>query len=129
MIDLDTKLDLDTQAQNVVVTQEYDPTRPGVRQTSAYSHPIARPPPRPPDLADWRSYRTDIGTDPSLDFEENSPHQEGINTEMYKNPDQFYIEEHQELADLVNSSRLVQKYLPKQTDIDKILDVIKRKVL
>ena len=48
---------------------------------------------------------------------------------MYESPDQSYIEEPQELADLVNTSRLVQKYLPKQTDIDKILDVIKRKVL
>ena len=33
------------------------------------------------------------------------------------------------MTDLVNTSKLVQKYLPKQTDIDKILDVIKRKVL
>ena len=33
IIDLDTKLDLDTQLQNAVVTQQYDPTEPGVRQT------------------------------------------------------------------------------------------------
>ena len=88
-----------------------------------------RPPPRHPDLADRRNYRTDIGTDPNLDFEENSPHQEGIIAEMYVSPDQSYIEKPQELTDLVNTSKLVQKYLPKQTDIDKILDVIKRKVL
>ena len=88
--------------QNAVVTQQYDPTRPGVRQTPAYSHPIARPPPRPPDLADRRGYRTDIGTDPNLDFEENSPHQEGIIAEMYESPDKSYIEEPQKLADLVN---------------------------
>ena len=113
--------------QSAVVTQQYDPTRPGVRQIPAYSHPIARPPPRPPDLADKRSYRTD--TDLNLDFEENSPYQKGIITEMYESPDQSYIEQPQELADLVNTSKLVQKYLPKQTDIDKILDVIKRKVL
>ena len=48
---------------------------------------------------------------------------------MYESPDQSYIEQPQELADLVKTSKLVQKYLPKQTDIDKILDVIKRKVL
>ena len=70
--------------QNAVVTQQYDPTRTGVRQTPACSHPIARHPPRPPDLADRRSYRTDVGTDPNLDCEENSPHQEGIITEMYE---------------------------------------------
>ena len=33
------------------------------------------------------------------------------------------------MADLVNTSKLVQKFLPKQTDIDKILDIIRRKVL
>ena len=70
-----------------------------------------------------------MGTDPNLDFEENPPHQEGIISEMYEIPDQSYIEEPQELADLVNTSKLVQKYLPRQTYIDKILDVIKRKVL
>ena len=48
---------------------------------------------------------------------------------MYVSPDQSYIEEPQELVDLVDTSKLVQKCLPKQTDIDKILDVIKRKVL
>ena len=48
---------------------------------------------------------------------------------MHVSPDQSYIEEPQELIDLVNTSKLVQKYLPKQTDIDKILDEIKRKVL
>ena len=48
---------------------------------------------------------------------------------MYVSPDQSYIEEPQELVDLVDTSKLVQKYLPKQTDMAKILDVIKRKVL
>ena len=48
---------------------------------------------------------------------------------MYVSQDQSYIEELQELVGLVDTSKLVQKYLPKQTDIDKILDFIKRKVL
>ena len=34
-----------------------------------------------------------------------------------------------ELIDLVDRERIVQKYIPKQTDIDKILKVIQRKVL
>ena len=34
-----------------------------------------------------------------------------------------------ELIDLVNTERIVQKYLPKQTDIDRILKVIQREVL
>ena len=115
--------------QNAEVTQQYDPTRPGVRQTPAYSHPTSRLPPRPPDPVDDRTSRTDVDTDPNLDFEENSPHQEGIITEMYESPDQSYIKEPQNLANLLNTSNLVQKYLPKQIDIDKILDIIKRKVL
>ena len=63
-----------------------------------------------------------------MDFEENSPYQEGIITKMYISPDQSYIVQLQELPNLVNTSKLVQKYLPRQADIDKILDIIKRKV-
>ena len=61
-------------------------------------------------------------TDPNIDFEENSPHQEGIISETFESPDKSYIKEPHELADLVDTSKLVQKFLPKQTDIDKILD-------
>ena len=64
-----------------------------------------------------------------MDFEENSSHQGGIITEMYVAPDQSYIEQPQELTKLVNTSKVVQKYLPRQADIDKILDIIKKKVL
>ena len=34
-----------------------------------------------------------------------------------------------EMTDLVDTDKIVQKYLPKQTDIDNILKVIQRKVL
>ena len=34
-----------------------------------------------------------------------------------------------ELVDLIDTNKIVQKYLPKQTDIDKILKVIQRIVL
>ena len=85
--------------------------------------------PRPPDLPDRRNYRTDTGIDPNIYFEENSPHKEGIIAVMYVSPDQLYIEQPQELSDLVDSTKLVQKYLPKQVDIDKIREIIKRKVL
>ena len=122
-----------TQLQDVTITQTqfpYDPTGPETRQTPSHIHPITRPPPRPPDLIDnRRDSRPESTTNPNIDFEENSPHQEGIISETYISPDQSYIEEPQELVDLVDISKLVQKYLPKQTDIDKILDVIKSKVL
>ena len=72
---------------------------------------------------------TNINTDINLDFEENSPFQEGITSEVYQRPDKSVFQEPQELNDLINTGDLIQKFLPKQTDIDKILKVIQRKVL
>ena len=46
-----------------------------------------------------------------------------------KGQNKSYIEEPMELKDLVDTTKLVQKFLPKQEDIDKILGIIKRKVL
>ena len=63
------------------------------------------------------------------DFEENSPYQEGIISEIYQRPDKSQLIDPPELIDLVNTERVVQKYLPRQTDIDRILKVIQRKVL
>ena len=111
VIDLDAKPDLDSHTQNAVVTQQYDPTRPEVRKVSSYSHPTTRLPPKPLDIVSTdTTSKTDIGTDLNLDFEENSPQQEGIITEMYKSPDKSYIHEPQNLADIVNTSNLVQKF-------------------
>ena len=69
------------------------------------------------------------GPDSNLDIEENSPHQEGTITETYVAQDKSYLEQTQELIKVVNTSKLVQRHLPKQADIDKILNIIKRKVL
>ena len=90
-----------------------------------------RPPQRPPDLDDnkRRGFRPNLITDSNIGFEENSLHQGGIISETYESPDKSYIEEPHELADLVDASKLVQKFLPKQADIDKILDIIRRKIL
>ena len=48
---------------------------------------------------------------------------------MYESPDKSYLEQAQELSDLVDSTKIIHKYLPKQVYIDKILNIIKRKVL
>ena len=48
---------------------------------------------------------------------------------MYESPDKSYLEQLQELSDVVDSTKIIHKYLPKQVDIDKILNIIKRKVL
>ena len=101
------------------------------RPTPSYPDPYARPPPKPPDI-DPLSNRKDLldnDSDRKVEIEENSPFQEGIISEIYERPDNSYVQEPQELTDLIDTSKLIQKYLPKQTDIDKILDIIKRKVL
>ena len=90
------------------------------------------PPPRSPDVTDaidgWKDL-LDNDLDRNVGIEENSTFQEGIISEIYERPDMSYVQEPQELKDLRDTTKLIQKFLPKQTDIDKILDIIKRKVL
>ena len=62
-------------------------------------------------------------------FEENSLYQEGVISEIYQRPDKSQLVDPPELTDVVDTDKLVPKYLPKQTDIDKILKFIQRKVL
>ena len=71
----------------------------------------------------------DNDLDRNIDIEENSPFQEGIISETYERPDTSYVQEPYELKDLIDTTKLIQKFLPKQMDINKILDIIKRKVL
>ena len=97
-----------------------------------YHDSYSRPPPRPPDvtnLIDSQKDLLDNDLDRKVDIEENSPFQEGIISETYKRLDASYVQEPYELTDLIDTTKLIQKFLPKQTDIDKILDIIKRKVL
>ena len=102
------------------------------RPISPYPDPFLRPPPRPPDetdVKDTRNYLLGLDMDRNIDFKENSPYQEGIISEMHGRHDKSYIQESSELKDLIDTTKLVQKFMPKQADIDKILDIIKRKVL
>ena len=102
------------------------------RPSPPYHDPYSRPPPRPPDVTDPIDSRKDLSDndlDRNVDIEENSPFQEGIISEIYERLDTSYVQEPQELKDLIDTTKLIQKFLPKQMDIDKILDIIKRKVL
>ena len=97
-----------------------------------YHDLYSRPPPRPPDVTNSIDSQKDLldnDLDRKVDIEENSQFQEGIISETYERPDMSYIQEPYELTDLVDTTKLIQKFLPKQMDIDKILDIIKRKVL
>ena len=63
------------------------------------------------------------------DIEENLPFQENIISEIYERPDKTYFQEPIELKDLIDTKNSIQWFLPKQTDIDKILEIIRKKVL
>ena len=88
--------------------------------------PNNRLPPKPPDIGETDPHQE---PHPRMDIEENSPDQEGIITKAYVAPDWSYLEQPQELIKLVNTSKFVQWHLPWQADINKILNLIKRKVL
>ena len=98
---------------------------------SCWPNPYFRPPPRPPDNLWLQSLqtKTEVETVVDIEFEENLPHQEGIISEIYQRPDKSYFQEPKDLESLIDTSKLVQKFLPKQTDIDKILKIIQQKVL
>ena len=90
-----------------------------------YLEPSLRPPPKPPDNV---SKKQEVESS-KIEIEENSPFQENIISEVYERPDKSYFQEPIELKDLVDTNNIVKRFLPKQTDIDKILEVIERKVL
>ena len=50
-------------------------------------------------------------------------------SETFQRLDKLFFQKPKELGDLINKENLIHKYLPKQKDIDKILEVIQRKVL
>ena len=50
-----------------------------------------------------------------LDFEENSPFQEGIISETIQRPDKSFFQKLKELEDLIDMGNLIQQFLPKQT--------------
>ena len=71
----------------------------------------------------------DINPNINFEFGENSPFQEGVMSETFQRLDKSFFQDPKELGDLINKEHLVHRYLPKQTHIDKILEVIQRKVL
>ena len=60
-------------------------------------------------------------SDINFDFEENSPFQEGVMSKTFQRPDKSFFQKPKELRDLINKGNFIHKYLPKQTDVEKIL--------
>ena len=122
------------QNQPVDPTHIVQPIGPMIqhRPFPSYHYLYSTPPPRPPDVTNltdsWKDLLDD-DLDRNIDIEENSPFQEGIISETYIRPDMSYDQEPYELTDLIDTTKLIQKFLPKQMYIDKILDIIKRKIL
>ena len=116
------------QSRENIPEQRYVPQKPIIPM-----HPIQMPNPIPklPErvIQNDRQMNLELDLERNRDIEENSPYQEGIISEIYQRPHKSQLVDPPELTDLVNTERIVQKYLPKQADIDKILKVIQRKVL
>ena len=64
----------------------------------------------------------------NLDIEENSPFQEGVISETIQKLDKSFFQNPRRLEDVIDMGDLIHKFLPKQTDTDKILHIIQRKV-
>ena len=113
--------------------------RPIIPDVPIHPGPILRPPPKPIRsniLTNQQSSHsststgdTNINSIINIEFEENSPFQEGIISENYQRPDKSFYQEPKELEKLINTDNFIQKFLPKQADIDRILKVIQRKVV
>ena len=65
----------------------------------------------------------------NLDFKENSPFQEGVISKTFQRLYKSFFQNPKGLEDLIDKGNLIHKFLPKQTDIDNILEIIQRKVL
>ena len=65
----------------------------------------------------------------NLDIEENSPFQEGIISDTIQRPDKMFFQKPKSLDDILDMGNLIHKFLPKQININMILQIIQRKVL
>ena len=92
-----------------------------------YHDPYTRPPLRPPDVTDpidSQKELLDNDLDRNVHIEENFPFQESIISEIYERPDTSYMQEPYELRDLLDTTKLIEKFLLKQTEIEICIDKI-----
>ena len=80
--------------------------------------PIYRPSPKPNrhDVSNQQGSRRSLGIEDinpniNLDFEENSPFQEGVMSKTFQRLDRSFFQEPKELGDLINKGNLIQKFL------------------
>ena len=102
-----------TKSQEAVQTEHKSPAQTDIKQPIGpkienrpipfYPDLTLRPPPRPPDLKKTRSDLLNLDMERNINFEGNSPYQEGIISEMYERPDICYFKEPSELNDLIDT--------------------------
>ena len=122
-----------TSASNPIVIRDEIGTRmlksimkiPRSEMLPPYLEPPIRPPPKPPDNLSKKQEAESS----KVEIEENLPFQKSIISEVYERSDKSYFQELIELTDLIDTNNIVQLFLLKQTDIDKILEIIRKKVL
>ena len=92
------------------------------REIPIYSDPVHRPPPKQVKTPLHKIPRSLFDIDPELnmDFEENCPFQEDVISAMYQRLEKSFFPRTTRIGKS-NIGRLVQKVLPKQADIDKII--------
>ena len=92
-------------------------------------HPdlLHKPSPIQQNIGKFKNNNQNAGI--NLDIEENSPFQEGVISKTIKRLDKSFFQSPTKLKDLIDMGNLIHKFLPRQTDIDKILHIIQRKVL
>ena len=104
----------------------------GINKDKSFSpdvllHPLHRPLPRQQNVEKVIPNNKSSGN--NSDIEENSPFQEGIISETIQRPDKMFFQKPKTLDDIIDTGNLIHKFLPKETDIDRILQIIQRKVL
>ena len=87
--------------------------------------PLHKPLPKQQNAVSTINQNTSI----NLDIKENSPFQEGIISETIQRLDKSFFQNPKRLEDLIDMGDIIHMFLSKQTDIDKILHIIQRKVL
>ena len=100
------------QSRENIPEQIYVPQKPII---PIHPNQISNPIPKLPERVIQNDKQTDLELDLEInkDFEENSPYQEGIMSEIYQRPHKSKLVDPPELTDLVNTEKIVQKYLPK----------------
>ena len=99
-------------------------TRPLIPDVPFHPDPMYSPPPKPIRSNMPRSQENsqnspspeNTSSNINLDFEENSPFQEGVISEAFQRLDKLFFQELPELNDLINTGNLIQKFFQnKQT--------------